>query len=91
MKKTTINLQENSKSYHKGNNEIVTRVEVELDMDYIFKNKIDITKEIELLAETGMPDVEIAKKLNCKYSYVNIRTTKYWKRKMKERECESRH
>lgn len=86
MRKTEIDLQENSKSYHKGNEERVTRVEVKLGMDLVFQRQIDITKEVEALAETGMPDTDIAKKLNCTYSYVNIRTTNYWKRKMEKRD-----
>lgn len=39
-------------------------------------------KKIEQMAEMGLPDVEIAERLNLPFSTVNPRTTRYWKNKM---------
>lgn len=40
---------------------------------------------VEVLANKGVPDVEITKKLNISYNKVQKITTDYWNSKMKNR------
>lgn len=39
-------------------------------------------KKIEALANKGIPDTQIAKKLNLPINTVQVKTTRYWKNKM---------
>lgn len=54
-------------------------------MKKVFKLSEKDTKKMYQMIEMGIPDSEIAKKLNINWQYVQLRSTRYWNDKMNKK------